>query len=317
MDEGFKLFPDQASTMAREVDWLFYFALAVGVFFSALIFLLVLYFAVKYRRRSDDEQPKPIFGDVRLEALWTVIPLGLTMVMFGWGTGIFFKVNRPPANAMEINVVAKQWMWKFQHPTGQREINELHVPLGQPIKLTMTSEDVIHSLYVPAFRIKNDVLPSRCTTLWFEATKPGKYHLFCAEYCGTKHSQMGGWIYVMEATQYQQWLAGGAADETPVEKGQRLFTQLGCATCHQANPTARGPSLHGVFGQQVKLKTGQTIVADENYLRESIVNPSVKITAGYEPIMPTFKGLVNEEQLLDLISYLKSIGAAPSKEDKK
>ena len=308
MSLGFRLLPEQASTFAERLDALYYFLIAVSVFFSLLIFFLVITFAVKYRRRSDDERPLPITGDLRLEMLWTIIPLCLVMVMFTWGANLYFTMSSPPAEAMEILVVAKQWMWKFQHQQGQREINELHVPVGQPIKLTMASEDVIHSFYVPAFRIKMDVIPGRYTTTWFEATKTGDYHLFCAEYCGTTHSGMGGRVIAMKPTRYQQWLSGGVTGESPVVAGERLFQQLGCDTCHLAVSGARGPALDRLFGKPVQLRSGETVIVDETYIRESILSPNAKIVSGYQPIMPTFKGLISEEGLLEVIAYIRSLG---------
>ena len=207
---NFQLFPEQASTLAPEVDHLLYFLLAVSVFFTVLIFGAILYFAIRYRRRSNHELPPPVRTGYTLEILWTVIPFGLTMVMFTWGASVFFTASRPPNDALQIYVVGKQWMWKLQHMEGQREINELHVPVGRPVRITMTSEDVIHSFFVPAFRTKQDVVPGRYSTTWFTATKAGKYHLFCAEYCGTNHSGMIGWVYVMEPQDYQTWLSGGS-----------------------------------------------------------------------------------------------------------
>jgi cytochrome c oxidase subunit 2 len=232
-----------------------------------------------------------------------------------WGAKVFFELYRPPVGAMEIYVVGKQWMWKVQHMDGQREINELHVPVGRPVKLIMGSEDVLHSYYIPAFRVKADVIPGRYNVLWFTATKPGTYHLFCAEYCGTKHSGMIGSVIAMEPQDFQAWLSGGRASDSPVAAGQKLFTDLACVTCHQSDTQGRGPMLANVFGKQVELQDGRTVLADEAYIRESIVNPQAKIVAGFQPIMPTFQGLVTEEQLLQLISYVKSLsqqGQAPA-----
>jgi cytochrome c oxidase subunit 2 len=231
--------------------------------------------------------------------------------MFTWGASVFFRERRPPDNALPIYVVAKQWMWKLQHPEGQREINELHIPVGRPVKLTMTSEDVIHSFFVPAFRTKQDVVPGRYTTTWFTAIKPGKYHLFCAEYCGNNHSGMGGWIYVMEPQDYEAWLSGGTPGATLAENGQKLFENLACANCHKSDGTGRCPDLTGLFGKDVKLADGSTVKADEGYIRESILRPEAKIVAGYQPSMPTFQGLVTEEGVLQLIEYVKSLGPNP------
>ncbi len=302
---GFPLFPDRASTVAGQVDALYFFLLAVSGFFTVLIFTLVFYFAVRYRRRREDELPRPIEGSLKLEIAWSVVPLLLSMVMFGWGAVVFFKITRPPADALRMDVVGKQWMWKIQHPEGRREINELHVPIGRPVRLTMISEDVIHSFYVPAFRVKQDVLPGRYTSLWFEASRVGEYHLFCAEYCGTKHSGMIGKVVVMEPSDYEQWLAGGPAAQSMEEAGETLFASLFCNTCHK--PGGRGPILDGAFGKPMKLQSGQTAVLDEAYIRESILTPSAKVLEGYAPVMPTYQGQVSEEQILQLIEYIKSL----------
>jgi cytochrome c oxidase subunit II len=305
------LFPEQASTFAPDVDHLLYFLLTVAVFFTLLIFGAIFYFAVRYRRRSDQELPHVIHGGLTLEVVWTVIPFGLTMVMFTWGASIFFTESRPPADALQIYVVAKQWMWKLQHMEGQREINELHIPLGRPVRLTMTSEDVIHSFFVPAFRTKQDVVPGRYSTTWFQPTKPGKYHLFCAEYCGTRHSGMIGWVYVMEPSDYENWLSGGVHNGSLAENGAKLFDSLACSNCHKPDGTGRCPTLVGLFGKTVQLAGGGTVKADEGYIRESILRPTAKIVAGYQPLMPTFQGLVTEEGVLELVEYIKSLGPSP------
>ncbi len=308
---GFRLCPEQASTISVEVDHLLYFLLAVAAFFTILIFTAIIIFAIRYRRRSENELPRVVHGGMALEIAWTVIPFGLTMVMFTWGASVFFKESRPPDNAMQIYVVGKQWMWKLQHMEGQREINELHIPLGRPIKLTMTSEDVIHSFFVPAFRTKQDVVPGRYTTTWFQPTKAGKYHLFCAEYCGTKHSGMIGWIYVMEPQDYQNWLNGGAPMGSLAENGQKLFQDLACGNCHKDDGSGRCPTLVGLYGKNVQLSDGSVVRADEAYIRESILRPTAKIVAGYQPLMPTFQGLVTEEGVMQLVEYIKSLGPKP------
>jgi len=299
--------PEQASTFAGEVDALYLYLIVITLFFSVLITGLIIFFALKYRRRSPLEVPRPVAGSIKLEALWTVIPFVIAMSIFAWGASLYFKLYRTPKEAMEIYVVGKQWMWKFQHGGGQREINELHVPVGSRVKLMMTTEDVIHSFFVPAFRIKADVVPGRYTTTWFEATKTGRYYLFCAEYCGTNHSGMGGYVVVMEPTEYQAWLSGGAT-ESPASQGQKIFQSLGCATCHASDQQGRGPMLQGLFGKPVQLDNGETVVADESYIRESIVNPRAKTVAGFQQIMPTYQGQVSEEQLLYLIAYIRSLG---------
>jgi len=303
--------PEQASTFAPHVDALYAYLLLITIFFSTLITLLLVVFAVKYRRRQPDEVPRPISGSMVLELTWTIVPLLIAMTIFVWGASTYFKAYRVPHQAMEVYVVAKQWMWKFQHQTGQREINELHVPVGARVKLTMTTEDVIHSLYVPAFRIKQDVVPGRYTQLWFEATKTGSYYLFCAEYCGTNHSGMGGHVIVMEPTAYEQWLAGGAGAESAAAQGQKLFQERGCASCHQTDPAGqqgRGPTLYGLFGKQQAIEGDGTVAVDESYIRESILDPQAKLALGFQPIMPTFRNQVNEEQILQLIAYIRSLG---------
>jgi cytochrome c oxidase subunit 2 len=312
---GIPLHPEQASSFAKEVDLLHFFITGITLLFSAGIFLAVFYFAVKYRRRSEAERPKPIHGALGLELLWSVVPLGITMAMFFWGAVLFVKMRTMPADATRVFVVGKQWMWKIQHPEGQREINTLHVPVGRPVKLTMTSEDVIHSFYIPAFRVKMDVLPGRYTELWFKPTKTGVYHLFCAEYCGTKHSGMIGKVVVMEPADFEVWLSGAPPGETPEQAGARLFTQFNCHTCHERGPTSRGPSLHEILGKTVKLRTGESAAVDETYLRESILLPNAKVVAGFEPVMPVYQGQLSEEQVIQLIAYIKSLtregGASP------
>ncbi|MDQ1557067.1 MAG: cytochrome c oxidase subunit [Pyrinomonadaceae bacterium] len=300
--------PEQASTVSGEVDALYTYLVAITLFFSVLVTVLIFYFAVKYRRRDANELPQPIAGSVKLETMWTVIPFLIAMTIFVWGASLYFTLYRPPKDAIEIFVVGKQWMWKFQHTEGQREINELHVPVGAKVKLTMTTEDVIHSFAVPAFRIRSDVVPGRYTFAWFEATKTGRYHLFCTEFCGTNHSGMNGWVEVMEPTAYQAWLAGGGSD-SPAAQGEKLFQSLGCATCHRTDTQGRGPVLTGVFGKPQRVQGGQDVTVDEAYIRESIVNPTAKVVEGFQPIMPSYQGQVSEEQLLQLIAYIRSLGA--------
>ena len=308
----FELIPPQASTMASRVDNLMLYMLVVTVFFTILIAVLLVVFAIKYRKRSDHDKTPAIHGSNLLEVTWTVIPLILVTVMFFWGAHVYFDQMYPPANAMEVFVTGKQWMWKFQHPSGKREINDLHVPAGRPVKLIMATEDVIHDLFIPAFRVKMDVMPGKYNTTWFHATKPGEYHLFCNQYCGKDHARMVGKVIVMEPADYELWLSGGVRDETPVKTGERLFAQWACNTCHEGGRDARGPNLAGIAGRGVILTGGTVVVADDNYLRESILNPAAKIVDGYQPIMPTFKGLLSEEQVMSLIAYIKSLDAPGS-----
>jgi len=308
MFNNFPLWPDRASTMAGNVDALYIFLLVLSGVMCLLIFTLIVIFAARFRKRRG-HAAEQIEGSTPLELTWSIIPLGIFLFIFVWGAVIYFQERTPPRDASEVYVVAKQWMWKLEHQEGAREINELHVPAGRDVKLIMTSQDVIHSFFVPAFRIKQDVLPGRYTSLWFKATKPGTYHLFCAEYCGTQHSGMIGQIVVMEPAQYEAWLSGGAASAPPAVSGQKLFAELGCVTCHRSDVQGRGPNLAGVFGKSVLLEDGRTVTADENYVRESIVSPGAKVVSGFKPIMPTFQGLVNEDQLNDLVAYVKSLGA--------
>ncbi len=301
----FPLFPPRASTLAGSVDTLYFVLLGVTAFFSTLIFLCILYFAVKYRRRSEDEQPPDIHGSLKLEIVWTAIPLLIVIGLFIGGVRIFYAGSRPPANSMRIYVVGKQWMWKIQHPEGKSEIDELHVPVGVPVRLLMTSEDVIHDFSIPAFRIKRDVLPGRYTTEWFQATKTGDFHLFCAQYCGTNHSAMVGHVVVMDPADFQKWLAEGPQPPTMADAGARLFAKLNCATCH-ADP-AKAPRLAGAFGSSVPLADGGSIFADEGYLRESILAPRSRMVAGYPATMPAYQGQLSESQVLELIAYLKSL----------
>jgi cytochrome c oxidase subunit 2 len=304
---SFPLFPESASTFAAQVDHLYFFLIALTVFFTLLISGLIAVFAIQYRRRSEDERPGHVIEPRALEIAWIAVPLAICVVIFFWSAELYVSMNRPPANAVDVYVVGKRWMWKIQHLTGQREINELHVPVGVPIRLNLTSEDVIHSFFIPAFRVKKDAVPGRYSVAWFEATKPGTYHLFCAEYCGTKHSGMIGSVIVMEPARFQAWLAGGAAGMSLAAGGQKLFNELACVTCHRPDSQGRGPVLDGLFGKAVKLQGGETITANEDYIRESIVTPAARVVAGYQPVMPTYQGLVSEEGLLQLIAYIQTL----------
>ena len=291
--------------MAGNVDALFIFLLILSGMMTLVIFTALIFFAARYRHRKG-VLAEQIEGSVPLELTWTVIPLGVFMVIFLWGAVVYFQQRTPPRDATEVYVVAKQWMWKLEHAEGQREINSLHVPVGRDVKLIMTSQDVIHSFFVPDFRIKQDVVPGRYTVTWFRATKPGTYHLFCTQYCGTQHSSMIGTIEVMEPAQYEAWMSGGASGPLSAS-GEKIFAELGCATCHRSDSQGRGPNLQGVFGKPVELEDGRIVNADENYIRESILDPGAKVVKGFKPIMPTFQGLVSEEQLNALVAYVKSL----------
>jgi len=308
MQSWIPLVPESASTFSWKVDALYFYLSGVTLFFTLLISTVLIFFVIRYRRRTPYEIPRPIAGSHRLETLWTIIPFIIAMTIFGWGAQVYFEQYSVPANAIEVYVVGKQWMWKLQHETGQREINQLHVPVGRKIKLIMTSEDVIHDFFVPAFRTKADVLPGKYTMLWFEATKPGTYHLFCAEYCGMNHSGMIGSVIVMEPREFDNWLSGNTGNITPAAAGQQLYQTLGCASCHGANGEGgRGPTLAGAFGKMTPLQSGDSVRADEAYIRESIINPQAKLVAGFGPIMPTFQGQVSEDQLVQLMAYIKSL----------
>lgn len=306
------LLPEQASNFAFEFDIFYIFMVALTAFFTAVIAIAGLAFLIKYRRRSHTEVPEQIEGNLKLEIAWTVIPFLIAMFIFAWGAKLYYQMYTPPKDALEIFITGKQWMWRAQHPDGQREINELHVPLGRRVKLTMTSEDVIHAYFIPAFRTKADVVPGRYTTSWFTPTKTGTYHLFCAEYCGTQHSGMVGRVVVMEYPEYQAWLRNVPADKTPVEAGAALFASQACDKCHLDDGSGRGPSLRNLYGQEVKLTGGGVVRADETYLRESILNPGAKVVAGYANDMPAFQGLMTEEQVAMIIQYIKSKAQAQS-----
>jgi cytochrome c oxidase subunit II len=297
--------------MAGEIDAVLFFLLLISTVATLGIAAAITYLAVKYRRGSKANRRTSGHNTFVLEATWIGIPFVLMMATFAWGASVYFRLFDPPDDAMEVHVVGKQWMWKFQHPDGRREINELHVPLGQPVRLNMISQDVIHSMYVPAFRVKHDVLPGRYSQLWFEATKVGAFHMFCAEYCGTQHSLMKGRVVVLEPADYQAWLSGATLGQTPVEAGGRLFEELRCATCHRpaAGQPARCPPLEGLFGTMVVLADGSTVKADDAYLRESILRPNAKIVKGYQAMMPPFQGQIGEEGMNDLLAFLKSLSA--------
>lgn len=305
------LFPEQASSVAGQVDAFYLFLVLVTTFFSLLIALLVLYFIIRYRK-SPDRQAIQIHGSTLLEIVWTVIPLGISMVIFAWGAVLYYHIENPPTNALEIYGVGKQWMWKFQHPGGQREINSLHVPTGRPVKVTLISQDVIHDFFVPAFRVKQDVLPNRYVYSWFTATRPGTYHLFCSQYCGTNHSAMVGEVVVMKPEDYAEWLASGKAEGSLASMGEKLFQEFSCTTCHRPDSGARGPNLQGLYGRPVRLSDNRVVVADDNYIRESILNPNAKVVAGFQPIMPTFQGVVSEEGLIQITEYIKHMSQQES-----
>jgi len=306
------LYPEQASNFAPQVDGLMLFITGICVFFAAGITIAIIYFFFKYHRKTPGDVGTVIHEDPRLEAAWIIIPLTLAMTMFGWGAVVYVDYRHTPQDTLDVYVSAKQWMWKLQQPNGIKEINELHVPVGRNVRLILASEDVIHDFFVPAFRVKMDVVPGRYNTMWFRPTRPGRYHFFCSQYCGTNHAIMGGWVTVMEPSDYAAWLSGySEATANPAVAGEKLFTEKACITCHVANGTGRAPSLNGMYGAKVLLADGSTVTADEAYIRESILLPNAKIVARYLPLMPSYQGQLTEEQILALTAYIKSLQSQP------
>ena len=303
---NFALFPPEASKIAPEMDALYFFMVLISLIGLTIVILLVVTFSILYSQKRHPIAVQ-IEGSTLLEATWTIIPLGLFLIMFVWGALIYFRVYTPPANAMNIYVVGKQWMWKAEHPGGQHEINSLHIPIGRPIQLTLISQDVFHSFSIPAFRVKREAIPGRYTSVWFEATQTGTFHLFCTQYCGTNHSQMIGDIVVLSPDDYKKWLGESTSGMSLAQNGERLFASLSCNACHNTKPDARGPNLANVYGAKLALASGGTVLADDAYLRESILNPSQHITQGFAPIMPTYQGQVSEEGVIALVEYIKNL----------
>jgi cytochrome c oxidase subunit II len=301
--------PPAASSIASNIDRLYLVLSGITIFFTVLIFSVIFVFMVKYRRRRDDEIPVSTHTPLIVELTWTIIPSLICAVLFVWAAALYVQNGRPPASSIEIFVIGKQWMWHLQHPEGPREINELHVPVNVPVKITMTSQDVIHDFYIPAFRVKKDAVPGRFTSLWFTATEVGTYHLFCAQYCGTNHSEMIGWVYVMSPTDYANWLAGGEKTESLAQQGERLFSQYGCNNCHVPEGNGQAPSLVGVYGKPEKLQSGETRVVDESLIQQAILVPNSVHLPNYKPIMPTYQGQIDQDQMLQLIAYVKSLGS--------
>jgi cytochrome c oxidase subunit II len=310
---NFPLVPDQASTFAKQVDDIFLALTSLTVFFTILVFVLIIVLSIRYRRGSNVNRANPVHHNLAVELAWSFPPLALGLFMFAWNVKPYAEAFNPPADAEEIFVIGKRWMWHMQHSVnGIRENNELHVPMGRPFKLTIISQDVIHGFYVPDFRMKRDAMPGQYNTVWFQATKPGKHHLFCSEYCGTDHSQMGGWIYVMTPEDYNNWVKSGGTTTnkptTPEQAGYDLFTQLACANCHKDKDSMRAPSLHNLYGKRRNLQNGQVATADDTYIRKAIRNPEETLLQGYNATMPSYKESLDEQQIHDLIMYIKSLG---------
>lgn len=310
--------PEQASEFSKPYDALFYATTALTVFFTLVVVVMIAVFCIRYRHGRKVDRSNAPTSHMLLEMTWTVVPFVLAMLMFFWAAHLFVDQRIPPKNAQEIYVIGKQWMWHIQHPNGVRENNELHVPIGRNIKLVMISQDVIHSFFIPAFRMKQDVVPGRYTMQWFKATKTGKYPLFCAEYCGTSHSEMGGYVYVMTQADYDKWLAGGGETlktvaQTPVEQGKELYERYRCASCHTSSDTDRGPTLYGLIGKKRDFVEGASAAADREYIRESILEPGKRLVKGYEDTMAAYKDDITEDQILMLYEYIRSLGAPSEK----
>ncbi|GIW48291.1 MAG: cytochrome c oxidase subunit 2 [Deltaproteobacteria bacterium] len=307
--------PEEASNLARNVDTVIWFVTIISLVFFFLITVVLVFFAIKYRRKSGEDETPYITGNHFLETLWTIVPSILVLVIFAYGFIVFKQMRTPPQEALEVNVIGKQWLWQFQYDNGKTTINELYVQQNRPVKLIMRSEDVIHSFFVPAFRVKQDLLGGMYTYLWFTPTKVGVFDLYCAEYCGAAHSKMLGKVIVMSPEAYERWRKGeereeqkGVASISPVQLGEQLYQQRGCNACHTIDGTPSvGPSWKGLFGHEVTLQDGTKVTADENYIRESILEPQAKLVKGYQPVMPSFKGILTDEEISAIIAYIKTL----------
>jgi cytochrome c oxidase subunit 2 len=311
MWSNFPLAPPSASNFAPEYDFIFYTLLALTILFTLIVGIAVTVFTIRYRRGTKVDRSRPIYEDLRLELTWTIIPLILGLIMFFFGARLFIHMKTPPPDAQEIFVIGKQWMWHAQHANGVRENNTLHVPVGRPVKLTMISQDVIHAFYIPAFRVQYHVVPGRYTQMWFTATKAGVYHLFCGMYCGTQHSEMGGKVVAMDPKDWANWIANGGNTVPPMtmeQAGHRLYNRLSCNNCHGAESNLRAPSLYGIYNSKRSFANGGAAIADDTYIRESILRPHNRLTQGYGPTMPAYEGQLSEEDVLNLIAYIRNIG---------
>jgi cytochrome c oxidase subunit II len=310
---GSLILPPASSTVAGNVDSVFYLILGVGIFFFILVISLAAFFIFKYHRRAGVPSAQTADHNIKLEIVWTVIPLIIVIIIFFMGFSVFLKLNIAPKDALEIKVTGQKWMWTFDYPNGATTANDLMVPAGKPIKLIMSSTDVIHSFFVPDFRVKMDVLPNRYTTLWFEAPNPGEHEIFCSQYCGRGHSEMVGRVKVLSEIDYANWLQTGTTstkEGSLVEQGADLYKTKGCVACHtiDGGPSV-GPTYKGLYGSTVKFSIGTTVLADDNYLRESILEPNAKIVAGFQPVMPGFQGVLKDREIDALIAYIKSLSA--------
>lgn len=300
--------PPEASNFAVPIDRMFDAMLALCGAVALGVFVVMFWFCIKYRRGSDANREGRASTKLGLELAWTLVPFVLFVGMFAWSIDLWTLLRTPPADAMPIYVVGKQWMWKIQHANGRREIDMLHVPLGVPVRLIMTSQDVIHSFYVPDFRVKQDVVPGRYTALWFTATKLGDFPLQCSEYCGTDHAAMLGTVKVVSRADYQKWLKASTA-KAPAQQGRQLFVQFGCSGCHDPGSGIHAPDLHGLYETTVQLADGRSARVDDRYLHDAIVLPATQRVAGYAPVMPSYQSRIGEEDILALIAYVKSLGS--------
>jgi cytochrome c oxidase subunit 2 len=307
MNSGFVLFPQEASSYASSVDFVTLAWLALFVVLLAALFGTLLVFLVRYREGSPAPREDREYKSTAIELTWIAIPLVIFLGFFAWATRIYARMYTDPTDGMAVYVVGKQWMWKIEHENGQREIDQLHIPVGENILITLTSQDVVHSFFIPAFRVKHDAVPGTYSKFWFRATKPGDYHLFCAQYCGMNHSRMIGDVVAMDPRDYAAWLEANPPEESMVEAGAAIFHRVGCSGCHAATSTFHAPLLEGLYGSQVALQTGGIVTADRQYLRDSILLPNKQIVAGFAPIMPTYQGQLSEEEVNELVSYLVSL----------
>jgi len=305
------MLPPARSTLASETDALFHFINVTSIILLVGITFAILYFAWKYRRKSEDDVTPVITHNNKLEITWSVIPLIMVMIVFGWGFSGYMNLVTPPDDAYEIRVEGASWNWRFFYDNGAVSVNELNVPVDRPIKLIMSSTDVIHSFYVPDFRVKRDVLPNRYSSIWFEATETGQSVIFCTEYCGEQHSNMDGMVNVMSQDEFDTWLeSGNAVDESipPAERGEALVSQNGCNACHSVDGSSGvGPSFAGLWGSERTFQNAEPVTADENYIRESILESNAKILEGYDPVMPSYQGVINDQQIGDIIEYIKTL----------
>lgn len=303
-----QLWPPAASSMAVEIDRVFVAWCVVLTFLVVPVFVFMTYCAVKYRAGRPADRSQREARNMTIEMSWMILPFLISLVFFAWAGDIYLRQHNPPPNSIVITALGRQWMWKFQHPGGQAEINDLHVPVNRPVRIDIHSQDVVHSLYIPALREQEEAVPGRNTSMWFQADTPGAYRLFCSEFCGADHALMAGTLYVLSAADYQTWLKQAGTSQSLVSAGKRLFDSYGCSGCHGRSTNVRAPPLEGLYGQVVPLQDGTSVAADDAYIRDSILEPKKQIAAGYRPVMPSFAGAISESELTQLVAYIKSLG---------